>query len=100
MPVDVYILTKDGTTQKYTIPLELMRGEKNEISGNARLFTLSSWPWTYPQYTFTIETALSEIEAIEIDPTLRMADVNRKNNAYPGQEGVQYNGEIKKIEKQ
>jgi hypothetical protein len=41
---------------------------------------LAAWPWVNPTYAVSITRKLNEIESIEIDPSLRMADINRKNN--------------------
>lgn len=82
MPLDVVVLFKDGSRVNYLIPLELMRGEKKEaMAGTTKL--LSDWPWSYPEYTFTIDKSLGDIQRILIDPTDRMADINPDNNDYP-----------------
>jgi hypothetical protein len=41
---------------------------------------LEPWPWVYPTYTLSINRRVAEILSIEIDPSQRMADVNKKNN--------------------
>ncbi|MCA6409252.1 MAG: hypothetical protein IM575_09035, partial [Cytophagales bacterium] len=38
------------------------------------------WPWVNPSYSLIVSKQQSEIESIEIDPSQRLADVNRKNN--------------------
>jgi hypothetical protein len=82
MPLDVVISYKDGSFENFYIPMEIMRGEKSE-----NLYTkttlLSDWGWTYPEYTFTIDKNLNDIERIVIDPSQRMADINPDNNVYP-----------------
>jgi hypothetical protein len=83
MPIDVWVTYKDGKKEIYNIPLDLMRGEKKENINNIPLILLSDWGWTYPEYTFKIPANLDGIEKIEIDPTERMADVDRANNGYP-----------------
>lgn len=82
MPVDVYVLYDDGTYDFYTIPLVSQRGEKR-FEGNVVYKVAKDWPWTHPEYELEIEHPGKKIERIEIDPTLRMADVNRLNNAWP-----------------
>ncbi len=79
MPIDLLITYKDGTTEWYTIPLVMMRGEKLHSS----LTVLPDWAWTNPEYTITLPTKKRKIESIQIDPTLRLADVNLENNIYP-----------------
>lgn len=82
MPLDVVVSYKDGSIMNFYIPMEIMRGEKKE-----NLYTkttlLSDWGWTYPEYTFTIDKNLNDIERIVIDPSQRMADINPENNIYP-----------------
>lgn len=81
MPLDVHITRKDGQEEIYYIPLSLMRGEKANETDLPRTLG-KDWAWTHPEYTFTIKTPLSEIAKIEIDPTGRLADVNRSNQVY------------------
>jgi hypothetical protein len=41
---------------------------------------MEPWKWTEPTYTFVLNHKLTDLKIVEIDPTQRMADVNRKNN--------------------
>ena len=41
------------------------------------------WHWTHPTYNLIIKLNLNDIKSIEIDPSQRMADVDRSNNNYP-----------------
>jgi hypothetical protein len=58
----------------------------NELLGskpkapNTQVVSCETWPWVYPTYTLKINKKLSEIESLEIDPSQRMADIDRKNN--------------------
>ncbi|MDX1904477.1 MAG: M1 family metallopeptidase [Thermonemataceae bacterium] len=79
MPIELLFTYKNGKKEIFYIPLELMRGEKKEKGYTL----LDDWAWVYPEYTFKIPTDLKEIEKIEIDPSNRMADVDRSNNIYP-----------------
>ena len=79
MPIDVLITYKDGTQETHYIPLNLMYGVKlNEESFSRTIH--EEWKWTHPQYKFNIERKLIDIKSIEIDPSYRMADINRINN--------------------
>jgi hypothetical protein len=82
MPLDVVVSYKDGSQENFNIPLELMRGEKSEQLYPKTTY-LNDWGWTYPEYTFSIDRNLADIERIVIDPSQRMADVNPDNNTYP-----------------
>ncbi len=81
MPIDLIVTKKDGSSTMYYIPLGIMRGEKpNETSMQRTV--LPDWYWTHPEYSFTINIPLGDIEKIEIDPTVRMADIDLRDNSY------------------
>lgn len=79
MPVDVLITYKDGTQEAHTIPLDLMFGSKLPES-RMPVITDTEWRWTHPEYVLTIKGSIQNLKSIEIDPSQRMADVNRNNN--------------------
>lgn len=79
MPLDVLITYKDGTQELHYIPLDLMLGNKNAEDATTRNIH-HEWHWTHPTYKFTINKKIIDIKSIEIDPTYRMADMNRINN--------------------
>lgn len=80
MPIDLQITFRDGSKELHYVPMYLMFGGKpNEITSIART-TYPAWKWTHPQYTIETTRKLSDIVAVEIDPSMRMADVERKNN--------------------
>lgn len=81
MPLDILITYNNGTQSLVYVPLDLMRGEKVNESAMERIIT-KDWPWTHPTYTFSLNTSLANIKSIEIDASLRMADVDRSNNLY------------------
>ncbi|MGB3467519.1 MAG: M1 family metallopeptidase [Cyclobacteriaceae bacterium] len=79
MPLDIEVTFEDGSKKLYYIPLVMMRGEKANESPMDRV-VLNDWPWTHPEYTFTIEG--KSVSSITIDKSSRMADVNKVNNVY------------------
>jgi aminopeptidase N len=79
MPVDVLITFKDGTKEMHSIPLNLMYGNK-PAEGNLPWKQEREWRWTHPEYTFETTHSVKEIKSIEIDPSNRLADINRSNN--------------------
>ncbi len=79
MPVDVLMTFKDGTQELHYIPLNMMYGEK-PAENNTKRIIHPEWKWTHPEYSFTTDRSMKEIKSIEIDPTQRMADLNRSNN--------------------
>ncbi len=47
------------------------------------------WPWVNPTYTVEIPVQASQIKSVEIDPSMRMADINRDNNLFNLEENMQ-----------
>lgn len=80
MPLDIEVTFKDGSKVQYYIPLRIMRGEKPQEDKSLPREILADWPWTNPEYTFAIPQKANIIKLIEIDPSERMADVDRENN--------------------
>lgn len=79
MPIDVLITFKDGTKELHYIPMSLMLGAKNAEDASNRIVH-TEWKWTHPEYIFETSRKVGEIKSIEIDPSFRMADLNRNNN--------------------
>ncbi len=82
MPIDLMVTLKNGNKHIEYIPLDLMRGEKQQEWPDIKLNLNKDWTWTYPSYTLIIDQPLSQIQYLEIDPSNRLADVNRSNNTY------------------
>ena len=80
MPIDLMITYKDGTSELYYIPLSETLGNKPVENQDVLRNDLPAWPWVVPDYTVRINRQSGEIATIEIDPSQRMADINRKNN--------------------
>lgn len=79
MPLDVLMEYKDGTKQVVYIPQSLMFGQKPAEDDTPRSVQ-EPWRWTHPTYVFEVDKTLMNIKSIEIDPSYRMADTNRRNN--------------------
>lgn len=79
MPVDLLVTYKDGTQELHYIPMNLMYGEKPAENTIPRTVH-TEWRWTHPEYAVTIGKSILELKSIEIDPSGRLADVNRNNN--------------------
>ena len=79
MPIDVLVTFKDGTQEMHYIPLSLLYGEKPAESNVPRTVH-AEWKWTHPDYAFETTRGIGDIKSIEIDPSQRMADVNKTNN--------------------
>ena len=80
MPVDLMITFKDGSKQLAYIPLNLMFGTKENEYKNVSFKTYDAWKWANTTYELVIDKPLNEITSLEIDPTQRLADIDRKNN--------------------
>ncbi len=79
MPIDVLLTFKDGTQEMHYIPLNLMYGDK-PAEGSAPRIIHTEWRWTHPDYTFETARPIKDLKSIEIDPSQRLADMNRTNN--------------------
>lgn len=79
MPIDLQVNFADGSSRLYYIPLQMMRGEKG--FGDTPVTILSDWAWARPTYQFKVN-ADSEITEVIIDPSGRMADIQRENNRF------------------
>ena len=58
-----------------------MRGEK-ENPYNVSWVIKKDWFWASPYYSFYLERSVDDIEAIIIDPSNLMADIDKTNNYY------------------
>jgi len=80
MPIDLLIQYKDGTQEVAYIPQYLMFGEKPVEDEKIGRKVFEPWRWTHPTYVVELPKKLNEIKVIEIDPSQRMADLERRNN--------------------
>jgi hypothetical protein len=73
MPIDLMLMFKGGKKQKMIIPVEWgFKKEENTI-------ILPRWDWVNKKYSFTYSFD-EEVMSAEIDPSLRLKDLNRLNN--------------------
>lgn len=82
MPIDILIVYNDGTQETFYVPLQMMRGEKENPYPQLKRTVLKDWTWANPSYSFNVNRPLEDIKAIMIDPSLLMADVNQGNNTW------------------
>ncbi len=80
MPIDVFLQFKDGSRELAYIPQYLMFGSKPEENKSIPRIIFDPWKWTNPDYEFEINHRLTDLKIIEIDPSHRMADIDRANN--------------------
>lgn len=82
MPLDVEIEFTDGSIKHYYIPLRIMWGQKENEFQEVERVVAEDWPWVFPEYELSIDRSADEITKVEIDPSGRMADVDRTNNVW------------------
>jgi hypothetical protein len=80
MPIDLVLTFKDGTKELHYIPLDLMYGEKPAEDPGMPRKVYEPWRWTSQVYTVETNRALLDMVSAEIDPTQRLADLEKKNN--------------------
>ena len=80
MPIDVQLTFKDGSKEMHYVPLDLMYGVKPIEDKNVARKVYEPWNWTSETNIISTKKKLFDFTAVEIDPSQRMADVERKNN--------------------
>ena len=81
MPLEILVVLKNGQNELHYIPISLMRGEKdNTYPLNWEIHP--DWTWANINYRLEINHPKDAIEAIVIDPSNLMADVDKSNNYY------------------
>ncbi len=81
MPIDLDITYTDGSREQLHIPVDMMmRAKKAEDDTPFRV--ADAWPWTHPTYTLRLDKPQVQIARIDIDQSLRLADVDRSNNSH------------------
>ncbi len=80
MPIDLQLTFNDGSTELHYIPLNLMFGGKAAENMQQPFIVHEEWKWTHPTYVVEFKHRLTDLKTAEIDPTQRMADIDRNNN--------------------
>ncbi len=86
MPIDIFVIYKDGTQETYYAPLRMMYGGKDNPYPGLERTVLPNWAWAYPTYSFELNKPLDSVKAIVIDPSQLMADVDLENNFWQASE--------------
>lgn len=79
MPIDLMLTFKDGSKELHYIPMNLMFASKAAEDKTTRVVH-EEWRWTHPTYVVEFDKRLLDVISVEIDPSQRMADTDRKNN--------------------
>ncbi|WP_162417975.1 M1 family metallopeptidase [Cyclobacterium roseum] len=80
MPIDFVITYENGRKETIYLPLTIMRGNKVEEAGFPERVRTQRWPWTHTRTEIILDEPLSAIQSLSIDPSLRLADINRDDN--------------------
>ncbi len=80
MPVDVELTYKDGSKELHYLPLNLMFGAKQQEDTKISQIQHEPWLWTRTTYVFSTDKKITDIIEVNIDPSKRLADVDRRNN--------------------
>ncbi len=80
MPIDFQLTFRDGSKEMHYIPLDLMYHSKPAENKNEIWKVYQPWFWTSRTYTIETSRKLMDIRIAEIDPSRRLADVERRNN--------------------
>ena len=68
-----------------------MLGSKPVENKSVTRTDATAWPWVNSSYTLKIGKPVAAIATLEIDPSQRMADVNKKNNKWSvGEKAAEY----------
>ncbi|MBL7810609.1 MAG: M1 family metallopeptidase [Bacteroidetes bacterium] len=76
MPVDLLLIGKDGGTLPVTIPVSQYRKP-----GSINTLPWTGWGKLHPVYSFDIRPGFA-LKQVLIDPSGRLADINRMNNTW------------------
>jgi hypothetical protein len=79
MPIDLKLTFRDSTSEMHYVPLDLMYGQKPP-EDNTPVKVYPAWKWTSIKYVVETEKKVTDIAVAEIDPSQRLADVERQNN--------------------
>jgi len=80
MPIDVRFNFNDGTAEMHHIPLDIMFGHKQRENQADNFVVEKEWKWVDPYFIVSIHRKLNDFVKVEIDPSKRMADIQRINN--------------------
>ncbi len=79
MPLDIVINFKDSTKELHYVPLSLMYGAKPAEDTMQRK-VYEPQRWADAEIIISTKRRITDIVSVEIDPSQRMADIDRKNN--------------------
>lgn len=93
MPVEFVVELEDGSSDRYYIPLNIMRGGK-DFRGFGEVTSCKPWPWTHPTYELEIPYKTKDIKGLRLDPDARVADLDPSNNEWKEKPEVIFKGAV------
>ncbi len=82
MPIDLAIQSAENGVTRLTIPLDIQRGEKVIDRYFTPDIVAPDWPWAFETYELILPGKWTKNVEITIDPSQRLADIDRQNNRY------------------
>ncbi|TKD65140.1 M1 family metallopeptidase [Flavobacterium sp. ASW18X] len=82
MPIDILVVDAEGKQETVYIPLQMMRGEKDNPYPNLDRTVAKDWAWAFPTYELIIDKPYDQVIGLSIDPSQLMADIDRENNVW------------------
>lgn len=83
MPLELKVRLKDGSERWFYVAPRILRGTKPRPAYASDWTVLEDWPWTHPDYAFTVPGVTKEaIESVTLDPTGRMYEDEVENNVW------------------
>jgi aminopeptidase N len=82
MPIDLLVVLKDESSKVYHLPLRMMRGTKDNPYPGMAWEVRTDWPWAQPVYSLELDVPKEQVQAVLIDPSGLMADVDSENNLW------------------
>lgn len=79
MPIDLQLTFKDSSRENHYVPVNLMYGEK-PVENSITRKVYPEWKWTHRTYILETDRRITELTEVEIDPSQRLADIDRRNN--------------------
>jgi hypothetical protein len=80
MPIDVQLTFTDGSKELHYMPLDIQYGDKPVEDSSITRKVYAPWKWTHSTYVISSSRKLNSVSLVDIDPSQRMADIDRKNN--------------------
>lgn len=80
MPIDLQLTFANGERELHYVPMNLQYGEKPVEDATVPRKVYEPWKWTHATYVISTSQKLSAVRVVEIDPSQRLADIDRKNN--------------------